>query len=176
MLKINLLAARNERESIQIAIRPKVSWGGPGGVSGIVQVQCSDLCSTSGDRLVCFYRILYKIYDLLLFYADIIVCRLNVGQSLTLRRVVPILGVPDALVPVDLPVSQISLYPGYLSDWYFSTFFAPQSTGCNKWWMSCFFWLFFWYVITSSGRLLFFGYRLTFQVLNPQDSMRERLS
>ncbi|KAJ7966735.1 Alpha-1,6-mannosyl-glycoprotein 2-beta-N-acetylglucosaminyltransferase [Quillaja saponaria] len=83
---INLLAARNERESVQIAIRPKVSWAGSG-VAGVVQVQCSDLCSTSGDRLV-------------------------VGQSLALRRVVPILGVPDALVPVDLPVSQINLHPG----------------------------------------------------------------
>jgi len=30
--------------------------------------------------------------------------------------VVPILGVPDALVPVGLPVSQINLFPGYLSD------------------------------------------------------------
>ncbi|XP_054797885.1 uncharacterized protein LOC129302962 [Prosopis cineraria] len=87
---VNLLAARNERESVQIAMRPKVSWGGPGGVGGIVQVQCSDLCSTSGDRLV-------------------------VGQSLKLRQVVPILGVPDALVPVDLPVCQISLYPGETS-------------------------------------------------------------
>ncbi|RZC14811.1 hypothetical protein D0Y65_008644 [Glycine soja] len=83
---INLLAARNERESVQIAIRPKVSWGGSS-VAGTVQIQCSDLCSTSGDRLI-------------------------VGQSLLLRRVVPILGVPDALVPVDLPVSQINLFPG----------------------------------------------------------------
>lgn len=39
--------------------------------------------------------------------------RLVVGQSLNLRRVVPILGVPDALVPLDLPVSQINLLPGY---------------------------------------------------------------
>lgn len=51
LLKINLLAARNERESVQIAIRPKVSWGGPG-IAGVVQVQCNELCSTSGDRLV----------------------------------------------------------------------------------------------------------------------------
>ncbi|KAK4859918.1 hypothetical protein QYF36_014193 [Acer negundo] len=85
----NLLAARNERESVQIALRPKVSWASSG-VAGVVQVQCSDLCSTSGDRLV-------------------------VGQSLTLRRVVPILGVPDALVPLDLPVSQITLLPGETS-------------------------------------------------------------
>lgn len=83
---INLLAARNERESVQIAMRPKISWGGSG-VAGIVQVFSGDLCSTSGDRLV-------------------------VGQSLRLRRVVPILGVPDALVPLDLPVSQINLLPG----------------------------------------------------------------
>ncbi|XP_042492086.1 uncharacterized protein LOC122071754 isoform X2 [Macadamia integrifolia] len=83
---ISLLAARNERESIQIAVRPKVSWGRPG-IAGIVQVHCTDLCSTSGERLV-------------------------VGQSVTLRRVVPILGVPDALVPLDLPVSQITLFPG----------------------------------------------------------------
>lgn len=86
---INLLAARNERESVQIAIRPKVSWS-RSGVAGVVQVQCSDLCSASGDRLI-------------------------VGQSLTLRLVVPILGVPDALVPLDLPISQISLQPGETS-------------------------------------------------------------
>ncbi|KAL0017212.1 hypothetical protein SO802_004281 [Lithocarpus litseifolius] len=83
---INLLAARNERESVQVALRPKVSWGGSG-VAGVVQVQCSDLCSTSGDRLV-------------------------VGQSVRLRHVVPILGVPDALVPLDLPVGQLNLLPG----------------------------------------------------------------
>ncbi|KAB1220564.1 hypothetical protein CJ030_MR3G015817 [Morella rubra] len=83
---INLLAARNERESVQIAIRPKVSWGGPG-IAGVVQVQCNELCSTSGDRLV-------------------------VGEALTMRRVVPILGVPDALVPLDLPACQLCLLPG----------------------------------------------------------------
>ncbi|XP_022131873.1 uncharacterized protein LOC111004904 isoform X2 [Momordica charantia] len=83
---INLLAARNERESVQIAMRPKISWCASG-VAGILQVFSGDLCSTSGDRLV-------------------------VGQSLRLRRVVPMLGVPDALVPLDLPVSQINLLPG----------------------------------------------------------------
>lgn len=35
--------------------------------------------------------------------------RLVVGQSLKLRRVVPVLGVPDALVPL----TQLSLLPGY---------------------------------------------------------------
>lgn len=83
---VNLLAARNERESIQVAIRPKVSWGGSG-IAGTVQIQCNDLCSASGDRLF-------------------------VGQSLKIRRVVPILGVPDALVPLDLPTSRINLFPG----------------------------------------------------------------
>lgn len=29
------------------------------------------------------------------------------------RHVLPILGVPDALVPLNLPVSQINLSPGY---------------------------------------------------------------
>ncbi|GAV75355.1 DUF4091 domain-containing protein [Cephalotus follicularis] len=86
---INLLAARNERESVQIALRPKVSWDTPeaDAAAGLVQLQCTDLCSTSGHRLL-------------------------VGQSLTMRRVVPILGVPDALVPLALPVTQISLLPG----------------------------------------------------------------
>ncbi|GJU97974.1 alpha-1,6-mannosyl-glycoprotein 2-beta-N-acetylglucosaminyltransferase [Tanacetum coccineum] len=37
---------------------------------------------------------------------------LTIGQALKLRRVVPILGVPDALVPIDMPVSQINLLPG----------------------------------------------------------------
>lgn len=86
MEPISLLAARNERESIQIALRPKFTWGGSG-TAGTIQIQCTDLYSSSGDRL-------------------------SVGQSLTLRRVVPILGVPDALVPLDLPVNQISLLPG----------------------------------------------------------------
>ncbi|KAL0360702.1 UNVERIFIED_CONTAM: hypothetical protein Sradi_3754700 [Sesamum radiatum] len=83
---ISLLAARNERENVQIALRPKVSWAGSS-IAGSVQVQCSDLCSTSGDRLV-------------------------VGESLKMRRVVPILGVPDALAPLELPLSQLTLYPG----------------------------------------------------------------
>lgn len=83
---ISLLAARNERENFQIAIRPKVSWAGST-VAGTVQMQCADLCSTSGDRLV-------------------------VGESLKVRRVVPILGVPDALVPIEVPVSQLTLLPG----------------------------------------------------------------
>ncbi|KAL9244174.1 hypothetical protein vseg_017978 [Gypsophila vaccaria] len=83
---INLLAARNERESAQVALRPKVSWGNSG-FAGTVQVQCTDLTSASGDRLV-------------------------LGQSLRIRRVAPVLGVPDALVPLDLPISRISLSPG----------------------------------------------------------------
>ncbi|KNA23591.1 hypothetical protein SOVF_023500 isoform A [Spinacia oleracea] len=83
---VNLLAARNERESVQVALRPKVTWGSSG-IAGTVQVQCNDLISASGDRLV-------------------------TGQSLKVRRVVPILGVPDALVPLDLPCSQLHLFPG----------------------------------------------------------------
>ncbi|KAG2637963.1 hypothetical protein PVAP13_2NG558400 [Panicum virgatum] len=84
--KVNLLAARNERESFQIALHPKVSWA-TSGIAGSVQIQCTDLCSSSGDRLV-------------------------VDQSITLRRMVPILGVPDALVPIDPLSPQISLHPG----------------------------------------------------------------
>ncbi|KAJ4762896.1 hypothetical protein LUZ62_073271 [Rhynchospora pubera] len=87
---VALLAARNERESIQIALRPKVSWSTSSGIAGAVQIQSTDLCSSTGDRLV-------------------------VGKSVTLRRVVSILGVPDALVPLDAPVSQINLFPGETS-------------------------------------------------------------
>ncbi|WCJ35273.1 hypothetical protein M5689_016537 [Euphorbia peplus] len=83
---INLLAARNERESIQIAIRPKVSWSSSGS-AGVVQIQCTDLTSSSGDRLL-------------------------VGQSIRFRKVVPVLGVPDALIPLDHPVTQLNLVPG----------------------------------------------------------------
>ncbi|GLJ14057.1 hypothetical protein SUGI_0224840 [Cryptomeria japonica] len=86
---ISMLVARNERESAQIALRPKVSWAS-GGAAGHVQVHCTDLCSSSGDRL-------------------------EVGRCLTLRHVVPILGVPDALVPVNLPFARISLLPGETS-------------------------------------------------------------
>ncbi|KAG6434627.1 hypothetical protein SASPL_106265 [Salvia splendens] len=93
-LKISLLAARNERENFQIAIRPKVSWAGST-VAGTVQMQCTDLCSTSGDRLI-------------------------VGESLKVRRVVPILGVPDALVPLEVPVSQLNLLPGETTAVYVS--------------------------------------------------------
>jgi len=67
-------------------------------------------------RQVGVFHIVWNKHDLLPFYADISFGRLIVGQSLLLRRVVPILGVPDALVPVELPVSQINLFPGYLSD------------------------------------------------------------
>ncbi|XP_075484289.1 uncharacterized protein LOC142524274 isoform X6 [Primulina tabacum] len=84
---ISLLAARNERESVQIALRPKVSWAGSS-FAGTVQVQCSDLRSTFGDS------------------------RLVAGESITVRRVVPILGVPDALVPLEVPVFQLTLFPG----------------------------------------------------------------
>ncbi|KAJ3673132.1 hypothetical protein LUZ60_006506 [Juncus effusus] len=87
---VSLLAARNERESIQIALRPKVSWASSSGFAGTVQIQSTDLCSSSGNRLI-------------------------VGQSISLRRVVPVLSVPDALVPLDLPVSQINLFPGETS-------------------------------------------------------------
>lgn len=51
-LQVNLLAARNERESFQIALRPKVSWA-TSGIAGSVLIQCTDLCSSSGDRFVC---------------------------------------------------------------------------------------------------------------------------
>jgi hypothetical protein len=84
--QISLLAARNEKESVQIALRPKLSWGG-GGMAGQVQIQCSDFCSHSGHKL-------------------------QVGKEVTLRRVVPMLGVPDALVPLEIPMSQIGLLPG----------------------------------------------------------------
>lgn len=115
IFKINLLAARNERESVQIAIRPKVSWSSSG-IAGLVQVQCNDLCSTSGDRLVAQkHNFLTQPNEFLLWLIILLILalgRLVVGQSLSLRRVVPILGVPDALVPLDLPVSQINLLPG----------------------------------------------------------------
>ncbi|CAN6459155.1 unnamed protein product [Victoria cruziana] len=101
---ISILVARNERESAQIALRPKVSWGGPG-VAGVVQVRISDLCSSSGDRLV-------------------------TGQSLSLRHVVPVLGVPDALVPLDLPVTLINVFPGETSTiWLSVDVAADQSPG-----------------------------------------------
>ena len=50
-----------------------------------------------------------------MFLLILVLGRLVVGESLKLRRLVSILGVPDALVPLDLPVSQISLLPGSIS-------------------------------------------------------------
>ncbi|KAJ7524705.1 hypothetical protein O6H91_17G017600 [Diphasiastrum complanatum] len=87
--QISLLVARNERESAQIALRPKVSWAG-GGAAGNVQIHCSNLRSSSGHEL-------------------------ETGNAVSLRRVVPILGVPDALVPLKSPTAQISLLPGETS-------------------------------------------------------------
>ncbi|KAL6572680.1 hypothetical protein OROMI_013638 [Orobanche minor] len=101
---ISLLAARNERESVQIAIRPKVSWA-RSSIAGTVQIQCTDLCSTSGDRLV-------------------------YGESLMVRRVVPILGVPDALVPLEVPMSQLTLFPGEtVAIWFSIDVPATQAPG-----------------------------------------------
>lgn len=83
-------------------------------MAGVVQVQGCDLCSKSGDRLVGDIRFFYAFHDSLpLMFVDIVINRLALGKSVTLRRVVPILGVPDALVPIDLPTSQVSLFPGY---------------------------------------------------------------
>lgn len=48
---------------MQIAIRPKFSWGGSG-VAGTVQIQGSDLCSPAGDRLMFLYC-MEQLYDLL---------------------------------------------------------------------------------------------------------------
>jgi hypothetical protein len=43
---------------------------------------------------------------------DVLHGRLVAGKSVTLRRVVSILGIPDALIPLDVPCSQINLLPG----------------------------------------------------------------
>jgi len=67
------------------------------------------------------------IYLYLYRVADLNVDRLIVGKSLLLRRVVPILGVPDALVPLDLPVNQINLFPGYMSDCLISIYISFSS-------------------------------------------------
>eukprot|EP01018_Ginkgo_biloba_P016141 Gb_31693 [translate_table: standard] len=67
----------------------KVSWA-TSGVAGHVHVQCTNLCSNFEERL-------------------------EVGISLTWRRVVPILGVPNALVPLSPPNAQINLLPGEIS-------------------------------------------------------------
>ncbi|PWZ36634.1 hypothetical protein Zm00014a_020422 [Zea mays] len=85
--KVNLLAARNERESFQIALRPKVSWA-TSGIAGSVQIQCTDLCSSSGDR------------------ED----QHSHSSIPMVINVVP--GVPDALVPIDPLSPQISIQPG----------------------------------------------------------------
>lgn len=88
-------------------------------------MQCTDLCSTSGDRLVSctfefgFLMVYFRKLSRLKFLD---VCRLVVGESLKVRRVVPILGVPDALVPLEVPVSQLTLFPGYWNSSQFILF------------------------------------------------------
>lgn len=37
---------------------------------------------------------------------------LEIGKSITIRRVVSMLGIPDALVPLDLSGGKVALYPG----------------------------------------------------------------
>ncbi|GBG70386.1 hypothetical protein CBR_g6514 [Chara braunii] len=81
---INMLAARGERESVQLAVRPKMSWTSSAGISGsagVVHVQCSDLFSSDS-------------------HGNGHPIRLAANPSVTLRRVIPILGIPDALVPL----------------------------------------------------------------------------
>eukprot|EP00252_Welwitschia_mirabilis_P007417 TRINITY_DN1872_c0_g1_i1.p1 TRINITY_DN1872_c0_g1~~TRINITY_DN1872_c0_g1_i1.p1 ORF type:complete len:657 (-),score=147.64 TRINITY_DN1872_c0_g1_i1:351-2321(-) len=86
---ISMLLARNERESVQVALRPKLSWASDS-FAGHVHIYCTNLCSSSGHRL-------------------------EVGKNLSLRHVVPVLGVPDALVPMSLPNAKLSLLPGETS-------------------------------------------------------------
>lgn len=54
-------------------------------------------------------------------------CRLISGQSLSVRRVVPVLGVPDALVPLDMPTCQLNLFPGYNLSQYMCVFCVNKS-------------------------------------------------
>lgn len=39
-------------------------------------------------------------------------CSLEIGKSITIRRVVPMLGIPDALVPLELSGGKVALHPG----------------------------------------------------------------
>lgn len=48
-------------------------------------------------------------------------CRLRTGKEVTVRRVVPMLGVPDALVPINLP-SRVGLLPGWASQLFLRHF------------------------------------------------------
>lgn len=44
-----------------------------------------------------------------------------------MRRVVPVLGVPDALVPLDMPTCQLNLFPGYNLSQYMCVFCVNKS-------------------------------------------------
>lgn len=88
LLQIHLLAARGEKESVQIALRPRCSWGPlNSGQGGEVQIHVSDFRSDGGERL-------------------------KVGEHVTLRRVVPVYGIPDALLPLQVPTSCLHLPHG----------------------------------------------------------------
>jgi len=102
-----------------------------------------------------------------------LVGRLIVGKSLLLRRVVPILGVPDALVPLDLPVGQINLNPGYTPDCLISIYISFSFLCRLHKMLDDYYISLHWYY---SGRLLLFGFLLMFQVINLLDNMKEKFS
>ncbi|MCO5557068.1 hypothetical protein L7F22_010624 [Adiantum nelumboides] len=97
---IAMLAARNEKESVQLALRPKVTWAG-GSVAGFAHINCTQLCSDSSHVL-------------------------DIGRSITICRVVPMLGVPDALVPLKLPGGRIALQPGETMSLWVSVYVPPS--------------------------------------------------
>ncbi|GAQ77724.1 hypothetical protein KFL_000030050 [Klebsormidium nitens] len=77
-----------EKESVQIALRPRCAWGpSDGGQGGEVEIHVSDFHSSSGECL-------------------------RIGEHVTLRRVLPMCGVPDALVPMQVPTSCLHLPHG----------------------------------------------------------------
>ena len=69
LVQISMLVGRNERESAQIALRPKVSWAGDGN-AGNLQVHCSDLCSSSGQRWANSIEIELIVFWLYLAFTD----------------------------------------------------------------------------------------------------------
>ncbi|KAH7445252.1 hypothetical protein KP509_02G115100 [Ceratopteris richardii] len=98
---IAILVARNKKESVHIALKPKMTWNGSG-IAGDVQAYYTIFCSDVSQRL-------------------------EIRKCVSIRQVMPMLGVPDALVPIQSFNSKVILHPGRQCPYGFWCTFLPPN-------------------------------------------------